>query len=112
MTKKKITIKTEHNYVHIITISAFRYALGRMSYVPSMFCEFFIQQWDILPDNTKKQIERELETALKDHEDPDLMFCLGDECDVVTWQKLLDFIKDKRNEEILQLMEEVKQNES
>lgn len=94
----KITIETETNIIHIMVISAFRYALGRMSYVPSMVCEFVKEQWPVLPDNTKQTLIRELETEVKRNDeqsqDDNFISLLGYPCHVKQWKDFLEFMKD------------------
>lgn len=94
---KPITITADHSHLHIIVISAFRYALGRMSYVPSMVCEFITDQWSVLPNNTKQILIRELETEIKrndeDSQDDRFISLLGNPCDVNQWKDFLEFMK-------------------
>lgn len=94
---KPITITTDHSHLHIIVISAFRYTLGRMSYVPSMFCEFVKEQWSVLPENTKQILIRELETEVKRNDeqknDDNFISLLGHPYDVKQWKDFLEFMK-------------------
>lgn len=94
---KLINIEFEETDLHILIVSAFRYALGRQSYVPSMFGGFIRQQWDLIPSNTKNLLIRELEEAVKENDETydasSFSNKLGLDCDIHTWKTLLQFMK-------------------
>ena len=62
---------------------AFRYALGRKTYVVSMVVDELIKQWPNLNDANKSKIKTEIEQAI--YED-----LAGWDCDVVEWKKILN----------------------
>lgn len=77
-----------------ITFCAFRYALGRMTYVPSMVAEFIVTNINDIWTNDIKLMIKEITVA----ED---MKRLGMDIDVHTWLELRAFLKaelKKRNE--------------
>ena len=67
----------------LLILAAFRYALGRMSYITSTTALIIIDQWDSLPMNIKRVIQREIQQAIEQ----DLA---GMACDIAYWQKVLD----------------------
>lgn len=73
----------------LMVVAAFRYCLGRMTYIVSDCTEWLIEIWPILPDNVKTLIERELEEAfVRDDEhraDGNDYKALGHDCDRAAW---------------------------
>lgn len=67
-----------------ITLScAFRYALGRRTYVVSSVVETILDNWDNLPQNDKDRYKREIQDHLRELGD------LGDKCDFEEWTKII-----------------------
>ena len=65
-----------------ILFYAFRYALGRKTYVVSDVVECLINNWDNLKEHTQERIIMEIKSAIsKDN--------AGTECDVKEWNKIL-----------------------
>lgn len=64
-------------------VFAFRYALGRTSTAPSHVAEILLAHWDRLAQWTMEQIAQEIRTAMR-------RGMAGHECDVQTWQRVLD----------------------
>lgn len=56
MKERKISLDDE-----IIISCAFRYCLGRMTYVVSTMCNKLKEVYDVLPDNTKERISKEIQ---------------------------------------------------
>lgn len=71
-----------------ILVFAFRYALGRMTYAPSLVVEALIENEDQIPVHTRKLIVQEI----KDHESS--FGNLGMDCDKETWYGLIERWKD------------------
>jgi hypothetical protein len=65
----------------LIAIAAFRYALGRMTYMPEHVGNWLIKNRDALPEHDRKLIIREIDEAERLHG-------LGMECDVATWKRV------------------------
>lgn len=74
----------------LIMISAFRYALGRNSYMPSTVADFIKANIDVLRISHRQLIIYEIEQA----ERGDYGYSLGNYDDVVkTWLDLKEFLK-------------------
>ena len=67
----------------LVLIAAFRYALGRMSYMPSVISNVIIEQWQHLDLNDRALIKREINEAIQ-------MNNAGMWCDVRRWEKILN----------------------
>jgi len=78
MSKKSKNI--EFDDPKIILISAFRYALGRSSYITKVVSDEIIKNWNYLEDYDKKQIIMEIKCADN----------LGMHCDITFWNKILE----------------------
>lgn len=76
-------MKTSFESSGLLTIAAFRYCLGRCSYIVSECCEHLITNWDNLHDATKILIVEEIEEAFEKG-------CYGMRCDKNSWQRVLD----------------------
>jgi hypothetical protein len=72
--------------LQMILLSAFRYSLGRTTYMSNVCVEWLIKWWDILPEDYKRQIHDDINHAIKFN-------MAGHECDVEQWKKLLEFKK-------------------
>lgn len=83
------------NEEHII-ICAVRYALGRMTYMVGIVCDYVADKCDELSEQCVNIIIRDIE------EEIDMYHRLGKtcgmECDEKDWLRLLDILK-KRNQE-------------
>ena len=66
-----------------LIISAFRYALGRRTYISSTMSEYLLQNTNLLSVDNKQLIINEIKVKLKLNE-------LGDECDKSNWLEVLD----------------------
>jgi hypothetical protein len=76
------------HFHHTVTLGAFRYALGRRSYLVAEIVEWLINFWDEIPPGTKEIIILETEDAV-------MLSSCGDECDLNEWERLLDFAHKK-----------------
>ena len=72
----------------LITLAAFRYALGRKSYIVAEITKWITDNWNEIPDSTLRTILTEVESALE-------MGQCGDENDVIEWEKLQAFARTK-----------------
>jgi len=68
-----------------IIFYAFRYALGRKTYVVSDVCNYLYQNWSQLNEQTQETIIKEIKKYLKSEEDrfSDIN---------ITWQRLLNVL--------------------
>ena len=63
-------------------LSAFRYSLGRTTYITSECDKWLIKHWDDMPEGYKIQINGDIRNAIdRGH--------AGHDCDVATWKKIL-----------------------
>lgn len=67
----------------LMTVAAFRYCLGRASYIVSHCVEYLCKHWDQIPGNTKRLIHNEIQRAFE-------IKTYGMEMDKKQWQKILD----------------------
>lgn len=65
-----------------ILFYAFRYALGRMTYVSSVVSDYIIKHWDLITRHTQDMIKMEIKAAIR-------MGTAGMEMDVKLWQRIL-----------------------
>lgn len=70
-------------YLQMMLLSAFRYSLGRTTYMSSVCVEWLTKWWDILPEDYKRQIHNDINHAITHN-------MAGDDCDVAEWKKLLE----------------------
>lgn len=66
----------------IVLICAFRYALGRSTYVSSEISHIIIGVWDDLSISYRELIQREIRDAIERD-------MAGMDCDVAEWEKVL-----------------------
>ena len=70
----------------ILLFCAFRYALGRRTYVPSVIERIIIDNWKDMPSVTREKFKREIREALDSHR-------AGDIYDEAGWARILE-LKD------------------
>jgi len=68
----------------VVLVCAFRYALGRRTYVVSTLVEEILNNWELLDNHTKNLMKREIV------EHKELFGNLGMSCDEDEWKKILD----------------------
>lgn len=94
--REKLMKKDMYNDVwgwnQLMVISAFRYCLGRQTYIVGTCADWLILQWDNFTNETKDLIKRELEEAFTAH---NAAVCsksdyrpLGAPCDVREWERV------------------------
>ena len=87
----------------LMALAAFRYCLGRQTYIVSDCAHWLIDQWASLPPNTRAVIERDLREEFKrdDEARADMAGAdpttwrhkpLGADCDRASWQAVLNVI--------------------
>ncbi|MFA7031919.1 MAG: hypothetical protein WC153_06695 [Candidatus Methanomethylophilaceae archaeon] len=84
-------MKIETDDDRLVLISAFRYALGRCSYMPSVVAGVLAQCWDDLTEHDQRMIKREIAEAIEQGH-------AGMDCDVATWRRVLA-LGDKKHED-------------
>ena len=75
-------MKIETDDDRLILIAAFRYALGRCSYMPSVVAGAITQCWPSLTEHDQRLIRREIAEAIERGH-------AGMSCDVATWRRIL-----------------------
>ena len=84
----------------LIFVAAFRYALGRRTYMVLTVADFIKTNIALVPQNIINLMIREITEAEQNHNDG-LYKALGDDCDVETWLSLREFLikyQEKSNE--------------
>ena len=76
-------MKIENDDDRLILIAAFRYALGRMTYMPSVVAGVLAQCWADLTEHERRLIRREIAKAIERGR-------AGMDCDVATWRRVLE----------------------
>ena len=69
----------------LILICAFRYALGRQSYIVGCVVDDIISNWQKLSDHTKKLIRSEIKDAIQQKS-------IGMEMDLKEWERILQLL--------------------
>ena len=91
-------VKTNYGRDSLMAIAAFRYCLGRMTYIVSDCADWLIEQWPILPDNVKNVIKRDLEAEIKADDEARAegreYKPLGHDCDRASWLKVRKMIAE------------------
>ena len=87
-------MKIESDDDRLVLISAFRYALGRCSYMPSVVAGVLAQCWADLTEHDQRLIKREIAEAIERGH-------AGMACDVATWRRILA-IGDKKHEDCVE----------
>lgn len=80
-----------------MVIGAFRYALGRETYVTHETSSWLIENWGLLAASAREVIKRDLIRTFEEDDRARSLSAkylpLGDDCDRAEWQKLWDRIK-------------------
>ena len=87
-------MKIENDDDRLILIAAFRYALGRCSYMPSVVAGVLAQCWDDLTEHERRLIRREIAKAIERGR-------AGMDCDVAAWRRVLA-LGDKKHEDAVE----------
>lgn len=76
----------------VLVVPAFRYCLGRETYIVQEFVNFLVKNWQDIGERSKICIERELEVAIQQD---NLDRCrgwqfrtLGQDCDREQWERV------------------------
>lgn len=76
----------------ILIVCAFRYCLGRMTYVVNAFARNFHKKWDDIPYHTKDLVVREI------LEHKEKFGKLGHDCDEEDWMSIVERFNDDKRE--------------
>ena len=71
----------EQELAHLL-LSAFRYALGRQTYITGQTADWLAKYWRVMPQQWREQIHRDIEAAIERGE-------AGMSCDVKEWRRVL-----------------------
>ena len=88
--KKPITITPDGEF---LVISAVRYARGRATYVVQETCEWVINHWGELSDNTKAVIARDVESEVQLRRNEGEKQSALARIDTPFWEALLDTVE-------------------
>ena len=84
---------------HLMVIAAFRYCLGRMTYIVGDCASWLIKIWPYLSKETQNIIKRDLEEAFtRDDEDREAgrdFKALGHDCDRAEWSRVRKLWENK-----------------
>jgi hypothetical protein len=90
----------KQTHLDTLWFCSFRYAFGRMSYIVSDFEEAFLDNFDEVPDKTKRLMLRELQYAFKQDDEqrrdnPDFgLYTMGQWCDRTSWKNVLTKLEE------------------
>lgn len=73
----------DNEELNTIIFCAFRYAIGRRTYIVSTISKLIIKHWISLNRRNRIQIQIEIREAIDNNR-------AGDNCDVECWKKVLD----------------------
>lgn len=82
MTDADDTILVNRRTLASALLCAFRYSLGRMTYITGDCAEWLEDYWHIMPEEWRKQIHRDIREAIDNG-------LAGHQCDVDAWQRVL-----------------------
>lgn len=60
-----LTTEEAWGFSQLMVISAFRYCVGRQTYIVGVCADWLIKVWPLLSDNTKAVIKRDLESEFE-----------------------------------------------
>lgn len=76
----------------LMVLSAFRYCLGRQTYIVGACADWIVDMWHSFPESQKAIIQRELEDGFrqddKDRAEGDQFKALGWDCDRAEWERV------------------------
>ena len=86
------------NFDDLMVVAAFRYCLGRRTYIVSHCVDWCIKNWDKFEERSRICIKRDLQSEIESDDrsraNPNRdWYPLGDNCDREQWIKLMSFIQ-------------------
>jgi len=92
--KPELTLKEAWGFNGLMASAAFRYCLGRQTYIVGACADWIISNWEKFPQNVKTLIEREVEEEFE-KDDKERMhnanatwLPLGHDCDRKEWERV------------------------
>ncbi len=76
-------MKVEDQDDQLILLCAFRYSLGRMTYMPGVVAAKLERHWGDLAEGHRRQIQEEVRESIERGR-------AGMECDIQVWRRLLE----------------------
>lgn len=92
--KPELTLEEAWGFNGLMASAAFRYCLGRRTYIVGSCVDWIISNWEKFPENVKNLIERELEEAFGEDDKERLHIAnpdwlpLGHDCDRKDWERV------------------------
>ncbi len=85
-------IENPWGFNDLMATAAFRYCLGRSTYIVGCCADWIVEQWPNFSQNVKSLIQRELDEAFKEDDEDrlnDRQFkALGHDCDRKEWERV------------------------
>lgn len=78
-------IKISDADLRLLMFATFRYSLGRRTYIPSFITDLIIENYELFNEHDWIKFIDEINDEK----------CLGDPCDIQTWNKFYDFCKER-----------------
>ena len=92
MKPAKLTTEEAWGFNQLMVIAAFRYCVGRQTYIVGACADWLIEVWPLLSDNTKAVIKRDLEAEFvrddEAREREESYKPLGWDCDRKDWERV------------------------
>ena len=92
--KPELTLEDAWGFNGLMASAAFRYCLGRRTYIVGSCVDWIIFNWEKFPENVKNLIQRELEEAFGEDDKERLhnadakYLPLGHDCDRKDWERV------------------------
>ncbi len=99
MKKSKLELTREDawGWQELMVVSAFRYCLGRQTYIVGACADWIIANWNKFSPNNKQIIQRDLEEAFQEDDRGkkalDKYSRLGQDCDRAQWERVRNLWK-------------------
>lgn len=92
MTKPTLTREQAWGWNELMVIAAFRYCLGRRTYIVETCADWIVKMWPVFDEKSRAIIKRDLEESFRDDDRHraagDTFKSLGDDCDRRAWEKV------------------------
>lgn len=97
--KPLLTVSQAWGRDGLMAIAAHRYCMGRSTYIVGDCVDWLCAEWDKLPENVRKIIQRDTEEELKRDDEArergDAFLPLGHDCDRREWERLSTLWRSK-----------------
>ena len=92
MSEPTLTREQAWGWEELMVVAAFRYCLGRRTYMPGVCAEWIVKMWPEFSKGNRELIQRDLEDAFRDDDIQRAAGhkykALGDDCDRAAWEKV------------------------